>query len=192
MPLTIPGAAEPGKAHHPDFQRGVARLGERGLTYDTWHYHVQNRDFLDLARAVPGTTMVLDHFGTPLGVGRWEGRHDEIFPTWQADVAAIAECPNVVAKLGGLAMPDNGFGWHLDPAARPDVDGFLAAQERWYRHMIDGFGPSRCMFESNFPVDKLSVDYAVVWAAFERIAASYDAGEQADLFAGTARRVYRL
>src|SRR5690606_8418165 len=102
-PLVIPGPAAPDKGADPDFRRGVARLGERGLTYDTWHYHVQNRDCLDLARAVPGTTMVRDHFGTPLGVGRWEGRHDEIFPTWQADVAAIAECPNVVAKLGGLA-----------------------------------------------------------------------------------------
>ena len=115
--LAIPGGAPPDKAADPDFRRGVSHLGERGLPYDSWHYHVQNRDFLELARAVPGTTMVLDHFGTPLGVGPWADRHDEVFPGWNDDVAAIAECPNVVAKLGGLAMPDNGFGWHRPPSA---------------------------------------------------------------------------
>jgi L-fuconolactonase len=192
VPLLIPGHARPGKAAEPDFRRGVARLGERGLTYDTWHYHVQNPEFADLARAVPGTTMVLDHFGTPLGVGPWEGRHDEVFEEWKVDIAAVAACPNVVAKLGGLAMPDNGFGWHLDPADRPDVATFVAAQERWYRHTIECFGPDRCMFESNFPVDSYSVDYVVLWNAFKTMAARYTDAEQDALFSGTARRTYRL
>src|SRR5690606_36672123 len=110
--------------------------------------------------------------------------------TWRPQLAELAACPNVVLKLGGLAMPDNGF-WPLG-GERPDVDGFLAVQERWYRHAIECFGPDRCMFESNFPVDKISVDYAVVWAAFERIAALYTPDERAALFAGTARRVYRV
>lgn len=190
--LRIAGRAPAGKAADPDFRRGVTRLGERGLTYDTWHYHVQNREFLDLARAVPGTTMVLDHFGTPLGVGPWAGRHDEIFETWRDDIDALADCENVVAKLGGLAMPDNGFGWHVDDTTRPDVDTFVAAQARWYHHAIEAFGPDRCMFESNFPVDRWSVDYAVYWDAMAVIAGRYDADEQAAMFAGTARRVYRL
>lgn len=193
-PTAIPGNAEPGRGANPDFRRGVAHLGERGLTYDCWLYHTQLGDYLELARAVPGTTMVLDHFGTPLGVGPWAGRHDEIFETWQDDMAAIADCPNVVAKLGGLAMPDNGF-WPFsgegDPG-RPDVEEFVAVQGRWYHHMIECFGPERCMFESNFPVDKFCVDYPVVWGAFERIAERYSPAEQADLFAGTARRVYRV
>lgn len=191
-PLLIPGPARPGKGADPDFRRGVAHLGARGLTYDSWHYHLQNQDFLELARAVPGTTMVLDHFGTPLGVGAWAGRHDEIFATWRDDIAAIAACPNVVAKLGGLAMPDNGFDWHLDPAGQPDVATFVDAQARWYHHTIECFGPERCMFESNFPIDKFSVDYPVVWQAFESIAERYADDEQQALFAGTARRVYRL
>ncbi|MEZ5145151.1 MAG: amidohydrolase family protein [Acidimicrobiales bacterium] len=191
-PLVIPATAAPGRAADPGFRRGVARLGERGLTYDTWQYHVQAGEFVDLARAVPGTTMVLDHFCTPLGVGPFAGRRDEIFATWKDDLAAIAACDNVVAKLGGLAMPDNGFGWHEDPERRPDVDAFLAEQARWYHHAIECFGPERCMFESNFPVDKLSVDYAVVWAAFEVIAERYTPAEQDALFAGTARRTYRL
>ncbi len=191
VPLTIPGPAAPGKAHDPDFQRGVARLGERGLTYDSWQYHTQLKDFTALARAVPGTTLVLDHFSTPIGVGPYAGRHDELFEAWKPQLVELASCPNVVAKLGGLAMPDNGF-WPADFSDRPDVDGFLAVQERWYRHAIDTFGPDRCLFESNFPVDKMCVDYQVVWQAFGRIADHYDDAEQDALFGDTARRVYRL
>lgn len=190
-PLSIPGPAAPGKAHDPDFRRGVAHLGERGLTYDTWQYHTQVEDLTALARAVPGTTIVLDHFSTPIGVGSWAGRHDEVFEAWRPQLAELATCPNVVAKLGGLAMPDNGF-WPPSFDERTGVDEFLAVQERWYRHAIDCFGPDRAMFESNFPVDKLCVDYAVVWEAFGRIADAYDDAEQDALFAGTARRVYRL
>lgn len=190
--LSIAGRAPAGKAQDPDFRRGVARLGERGLTYDTWHYHPQNREFLALARAVPGTTMVLDHFGTPLGVGPWAGRRDEIFAAWRDDIAALADCPNVVLKLGGMAMPDNGFGWHGDPGDRPDVPTFVAAQAPWYDHAIDRFGADRCMFESNFPVDRSSLDYDVYWSAMGRIAERRTDAERAALFAGTAARVYRL
>jgi predicted TIM-barrel fold metal-dependent hydrolase len=190
--LTIPGRAPAGLSEDLAFRAGVARLGARGLTYESWQYHYQAGEFLDLARAVPGTLMVLDHFCTPLGVGRFAGRRDEIFDRWRDDIAAIARCDNVVAKLGGLAMPDNGFGWHADPAARPDVEAFVAAQARWYHHAIEHFGPERCMFESNFPVDKLSVDYATYWAAMDVIAGQYEPHERAAMFAGTARRVYRL
>jgi predicted TIM-barrel fold metal-dependent hydrolase len=189
--LLIPGAAPPGRAADPDFRRGVAHLGERGLTYDTWQYHTQLDEFVALARAVPTTTIVLDHFSTPIGVGDWAGRHDEIFQEWMPGIAAAAACPNVIAKLGGLAMPDNGF-WPIDDNARPTVEEFLAQQRRWYEHALECFGPQRCMFESNFPVDKFCVDYEVVWAAFEQIAAPLDSADQDALFAGTARRVYRL
>ncbi|MEM9713699.1 MAG: amidohydrolase family protein, partial [Actinomycetota bacterium] len=129
--LLIPGRAPAGLAHDPDFRRGVAHLGERGLTYDTWHYHHQMPEFVELARAVPGTTMILDHFGTPLGVGPYAGRHDEIFATWCDDIRDAAGCPNVVAKLGGLAMPDNGFAWH--ESGPPSAEELAAAHGRWYR-----------------------------------------------------------
>ena len=189
--LTIPGSAPAGLYADPDFRAGVALLGERGLTYDTWHYHHQNADFAALARAVPGTTMVLDHFGTPLGVGPYEGRREEIFARWQEDIAAIAENGNVVAKLGGLAMPDNGFGWHL--AERPPTsDELVAAQGRYHRHALECFGPDRCMFESNFPVDRWSLSYPVLYNAFKKMAAERPDAEQDALFSGTARRVYRL
>lgn len=188
---SIPGHYAHGKAQNPDFRRGVRRLGERGLTYDTWHFHFQNADFADLARAVPATTMVLDHFGTPVGVGRFEGRHDEIFEQWKLDIAEVAACENVVAKLGGLAMPDNGFGFH-DAATPPTSDEFLAVQRRWYEHAIECFGPTRCMFESNFPIDRFSLSYDVLWNALKRLAGQYSESEKDAMFAGTARRVYGL
>jgi L-fuconolactonase len=189
--LAIPGRAPADLYEDPGFRRGVRLLGERGLTYDTWHYHHQNQDFAALAAAVPETTIVLDHFGTPLGVGPFAGRRDEIFATWKDDIAAIAREPNVVAKLGGLAMPDNGFGF--SEADRPPTsDELVAAQGRYYEHTIECFGPDRCMFESNFPVDRASVSYHVLFNALKKIAAPFSADEQHALFYGTAARVYRL
>jgi predicted TIM-barrel fold metal-dependent hydrolase len=189
--LTIPGRAPAGLYADPDFRSGVARLGERGLTYDTWHYHYQNRDFLELARAVPDTTMVLDHFGTPLGVGPYGSQREHIFRQWTTDIADIATCENVVAKIGGLAMPDNGFGWHT--AERPPTsDEFIEAQGRYYLHTIEQFGPERCMFESNFPVDRYSLSYRTVWNAFKKLVADFSADERDDMLRGTAARVYRL
>ncbi|MGB3734759.1 MAG: amidohydrolase family protein [Ilumatobacter sp.] len=188
---TIAGSNAEGKCEDPAFQRGVARLGERDLTYDTWHYHYQNQEFLQLARAVPDTTMVLDHFGSPVAIGSDAGRLDDIFEIWRDDIAAIASCPNTVAKLGGLAMPDNGFGFH-EAECPPTSDEFLDVQRRWYEHAIDCFGPERCMFESNFPVDRFSLSYGVYWNAMKKLASQYTDDEQAAMFAGTARRVYSL
>ncbi len=161
------------------------------MTYDSWHYHHQNHEFLELARAVPGTTMVLDHFGTPCGVGRYASQRDEIFEAWKADITALAACDNVVAKIGGLAMPDNGFGWHV--AERPPTsDEVVATQGRYYRHAIESFGVDRCMFESNFPVDRFSLAYTVFWNAAQKIAAEFSDAEQDALFSGTAARVYGI
>jgi len=189
--LSIPGGAPADLYERPAFRQGVARLGERGLTYDTWHYHYQNKAFLNLAQAVPGTTMILDHFGTPLGVGPYEEKREEIFAAWKDDVAAIAECPNVVAKIGGLAMPDNGFGWNTR-ATPPSSDEFAEAQSRYYLHMIACFGPERCMFESNFPVDRLSISYPVLWNGLKKIANGFSDTQKDQMFSGTAKRVYGL
>lgn len=189
--LSILGRAPLGLAQDPAFRAGLARLGERGLSYDCWLYHDQALEFRDLARAVPGTTLVLDHFCTPLGVGPYAGHGEEIFAQWYLDIAEIAACENVVAKLGGLAMPDNGYGWHT--AQRPPTsDEFVAAQRRFYERTIEVFGPERCMFESNFPVDRFSLSYPVVWNGFKKMSAGYSPTERAAMFSGTARRVYRL
>ena len=166
-------------------------LGRLGLTHDTWHFHRQNRAFADLARAVPETTLVLDHFGTPLGVGPYAGQQEAVFAQWQKDIAELAACPNVVAKLGGLAMPNNGFGWDRreSPATSEEL---VKAQKRYYLHTIEAFGPERCMFESNFPVDKCSISYRVLWNALKKMVADFSEDEKHALFYGTASRIYRL
>ena len=187
----IAGRAPEGLFRDEAFRRGVRRLGERGLTYDTWHYHYQNGEFVELARAAPETTMVLDHFGTPLGIGPYASQRESIFEQWRSDIAELAKCENVVVKLGGLAMPDNGFGWHT-ASQPPTSDEFLTVQARYYHHTIEAFGPERAMFESNFPVDRMSLSYRVLWNAFKKLTAGFSASERTSLFSGTARRVYRL
>ncbi len=189
--LTNPGSQRPCPYPEEDFRIGVKTLGRMGYTYDTWHFFHQNRDFLALAQAVPDTTMILDHFGSPLGVGAYAGKQDEIFEQWKEDIAAIAQCPNVIAKLGGLAMPDNGFGWDQRDIP-PTSDEFAAAQERYYLHTISCFGPERCMFESNFPVDRLSISYQVLWNGMKKIVADFTEDEKHAMFYGTAERVYRM
>jgi predicted TIM-barrel fold metal-dependent hydrolase len=189
--LMIPGRAPEGLYESTPFRQGMAALGRLGHTYDTWHYHHQNQDFAALARAVPDTIMVLDHFGTPLGVGPYADKREEIFAQWKKDVAEIAQCENVVAKLGGLAMPDNGFGW-MGRELPPTSDEFVEAQSRYYLHMIDCFTPERCMFESNFPVDRLSISYPVLWNGLKKIVRAFSEDEKNAMFHGTATRVYRL
>ena len=135
--------------------------------------------------------MILDHFGTPLGVGAYAGRKDEIFERWKKDIAEIAGCPNVHAKLGGMAMPDNGFGWDKNNNP-PSSDEFAEAQRPYYLHTIECFGPQRCMFESNFPVDRLSISYQVLWNGLKKIVANFSEDEKHALFYGTAARIYRV
>jgi predicted TIM-barrel fold metal-dependent hydrolase len=173
------------------FREGFAKLGTVGLSFDAWHFHPQIPELTDLARAFPETTIILDHFGGPLGIGPYEGKRAEIFQQWRLDIADLARCPNVVAKLGGINMTINGFGWHKRPSP-PSSDELAEATRDYYLHTIDQFGPTRCMFESNFPVDKASCSYLVLWNAFKKIAARFTNDEKADLFHRTAARVYRL
>ena len=173
------------------FRAGFAELGSRGLSFDAWFYHPQLSELVDLARAFPETTIVLDHFGGPLGIGPYEGKRGDIFAAWKPVLSELAACPNVVAKLGGLVMPINGFGFHT--RERPAMsDELVEATRDWYLHAIDCFSPDRCMFESNFPVDRASCSYTVLWNSFKKIAASFDVREKAAMFHDTATRVYRL
>jgi len=173
------------------FRQGFAELAPRGLSFDAWLYHPQIAELTDLARAFPDTTIVLDHFGGPLGIGPYKGRRAEIFERWKTDIAALASCDNVVVKLGGLVMPINGFGFHKQ--GRPATsDELVRATRDWYLHTIDAFSPHRCMFESNFPVDKVSCSYRVLWNSFKKIASGFDSSDQAAMFHDTAVRVYRL
>ena len=171
------------------FRTGFAELGKRGLTFDAWLYHPQIAELTALAKAFPDQPIVFDHFGGPLGIGPYAGKRAAIFAAWREDVRQLAQCRNVVAKLGGLVMAINGFGFHKNdrPATSPEL---VAATRDYYLHMIDCFGPERCMFESNFPVDKVSCSYGVLWNSFKRLAAGFSQNEKAALFHDTAARVY--
>lgn len=172
------------------FREGFAELGKRGLTFDAWLYHPQIPELTALARTFPNQLIVFDHFGGPLGIGPYAGKRDAILDYWKGAVAELARCENVIAKLGGLAMPINGFDFHK--AERPPTSAQLAQATRaYYLHMVDQFGPTRCMFESNFPVDKASCSYAVLWNSFKHITAEFSADEKAALYHDTAARVYR-
>jgi predicted TIM-barrel fold metal-dependent hydrolase len=185
---TNPG---PGLFLRDDFRAGFAHLARRGLTFEAWVYHRQIPDVTALARAFPETTIVLNHFGGPLGVGPYTGKAAEVFAAWRASIAELATCPNVVAKLGGINMEMNGFGWHEGPKP-PGSRELLDATRHYYELTIERFGVARCMFESNFPVDKASCSYTVLWNAFKRLTAGYSPAEKAALFHDTAARVYRL
>lgn len=173
------------------FREGFALLAKHGLSFDAWHYHTQIPQLTDLARAFPETAIILDHVGGPLGIGPYAGKREEIFPQWKESIAELAQCPNVSVKLGGLAMKICGFDWHHRDLP-PTSSELAEATAPYYQFCIDQFGAERCMFESNFPVDRLSVSYGVLWNAFKKIARGYSAAERAALFHDTAARVYRL
>ncbi len=173
------------------FREGFAELDRRHLSFDAWLYHTQIPELTDLAKAFPGTTIIFNHFGGPLGIGPYAGKQDEIFPVWQESVAELAQCKNVFAKLGGIVMPINSFGFHKQDLPATS-DQIVAATGRYHRHAIEVFGAERCMFESNFPVDKQSCSYHVLWNAFKKIAADASESDKNALFHDTAARAYRL
>jgi L-fuconolactonase len=173
-----------------DFRRGFAALGVAGLSFDAWMYHPQLPQLVELCRTVPNTPVILDHLGGPLGIGPYADRRDDVLAGWRASMAEVAGCDNVSLKLGGIGMAIYGMGWHR--AGGASVEQLVDAWGEPIRWCIETFGPERCMFESNFPVDKVSCTYADLWAAFERIAEDASPAEHEALFAGTATRTYRL
>jgi L-fuconolactonase len=184
-------AAGPHLLRQADFRSGLARLTALGLSLDAWAFHPQLADVVELARAFPGANIVMGHVGAPLGYGPYAGKREEVFASWKAGVTELARCPNVVMKLGGMMMRLAAYDYRTQPA--PPTSAELASLWGPYiETCIELFGPSRCMFESNFPVDKMGIGWAALWNALKRIAAGASADEKRALFAGTARRAYRL
>ncbi len=186
----IPGRP-PGLLLDKTFREGFACLAPLGLSFDAFLFQPQIPELTDLARAFPETAIVLDHVGTPLGVGTYAGRKAELFSAWKTSMAELATCPNVWVKLGGLGMIVAGFDFHT--RSRPPASVELAEAWRPYiETAIELFGPSRCMFESNFPPDKGTCSYVVLWNAFKRIVANASEDAKTDLFCRSASRFYRL
>jgi L-fuconolactonase len=179
----------PGLMDDGAFRRGLKRLPAHNLTFEAWIYHPQIKALTEVARRCPEVKIVLNHFGGPLGVGPY--KRDDVFSGWRADMKALSACPNVYVKLGGLAMIVNAFDFHV--ASLPPSSGELANAWRPYvQTCVEAFGANRCMFESNFPVDKGACSYPVLFNAFKRLASGASPSEKSDLFAGTASRFYRL
>jgi predicted TIM-barrel fold metal-dependent hydrolase len=181
----------PGLMGDATFRAGFACLAPLNLTFDAWLYHPQIGDLTALARAFPDTGICLNHIGGPLAIGAYAGKRDEVFATWKAAILELATCPNIVVKLGGMAMRINGWGFedHFSP---PSSDTLAEAWKPYVETCIEAFGASRCMFESNFPVDKGSYSYHVFWNACKTLASGASADERTSLFSGTASRFYRL
>ncbi|HEY0425488.1 MAG TPA: amidohydrolase family protein [Rhodopila sp.] len=174
----------------PAFRTGYAALGRLGLVFDAWVYHPQLHEVADLAGAFPDTTIVLNHVGSPILGGPYAADRDQVFADWRAGMAALARHPNVTVKLGALPirLPGSTASRELPPSSQEVADVWRP----WLETSIELFGADRCMFESNFPVQKRWSSYAVTWNAFKRIAAAASVAEKAALFAGTAARVYRV
>ena len=185
------GRRPPGVYLDKTFREGFGRLGARGLSFDAWLLEPQLPDLIDLARAFEDTTIVLDHCGTPLGLGAYEGRREERFEIWRTNIRELARSPKVVCKLGGLAMVFPNFPSFL-AEPRASAEQLAAEWGPYLETCIEAFGPERCMFESNFPVDIGSCDYRTLWNAFKHFAAGYSVTEKRAMFSETARRVYRL
>ena len=187
----LAGRAPAGLYRDAKFREGFAVLQRLGLSFDAWLLEPQLPDLIDLARAFPETTIVLDHVGTPLGIAAYAGKREARFGAWRESIRTLAECPNVVVKLGGLAMPFAGFA-SFNASPRASSEDTRARMEALHRSLHRGVRAARCMFESNFPVDSRTCNYATLWNAFKRLAARYSIDEKTALFSGTAARVYRL
>ena len=187
----IARAEKPGLYLDRKFREGFAEIAPLGLTFDMTSRFPQLSECADLARTFPDTSIILNHVGGIAGIGAYADRQQEIFQTWRAGMAELAKCPNVTVKLGGLAMEYCGFGWH--EKAKPPTSQQMADMTRpYYETVIELFGAERCMFESNFPVDKVGCSYNVLWNSFKRITQGTSASDKAKLFHDTAARIYRL
>jgi len=175
----------------PKFREGFSQLAKLGLSFESWQYHPQLPDAIDLARAFPDTTIILNHVGGVLGVGPYRGHRQQILGEWRKNIAELAKCPNVNVKLGGVGMTSFGFDFH-ERDTPPGSEELAAAWRQYIEPCIEAFGVNRCMFESNFPPDKQSGGYTELWNAFKRITKGASAAEKAALYSGTAARVYRL
>ena len=175
----------------PTFRQGFARLQPLGLSFDAWLYFPQLPDLVDLLRAFPGANVILNHGGGMLGMPPYDGKRDEVFAIWRGNIRELAQFPNLSVKIGGLGMPYAGWDFHLRDVP-PSSEELATAWRPYVEACIETFGVSRCMMESNFPADKKSCGYGVLWNAMKRITHGCTAAEKAALYRDTAAAVYRL
>lgn len=175
----------------PGFRRGVACVQALGLSLDVWVLSHQLQDVVGLVDAFPDLEVVLCHVGGLLGVAEHRSRHASSYAAWLHDLRVLAERPNVRVKVGGMGMPMFGFGFEFED--RPATSSELAlAWQPLIDACVETFGPGRCMFESNSPVDKQASGYVEIWNAFKRTTRHLSPDERRSMFYGTACEAYRL
>lgn len=175
----------------PAFREGFRQLEPLGLSFDALVLEPQLPDVLDLARSFPGTRIIVNHFGLPVGIGRYSGHREERFNIWRGNMKALATCDNVVVKLGGIGSPFAGFP-SFEQVPPPSSQQLAAEWGPYIETCIEAFGVKRCMFESNYPMDSSIGSYSKVWNTFKRITAGASAAEKRHLFSETAARIYRI
>jgi L-fuconolactonase len=187
----VENRAPQGQLADGNFRAGARTLARMGLSLDTTVYFPQLPELADFARAVPDLTIILNHIGGLLRVGPYANRDDEVLATWRRGIAAVAACPNINIKLGGIGQPRYGFDWYArnKPIGSEELAQSLSP---FMNYCIEQFGPDRCMFESNFPVDKVSYSYNVLFNGFKRLSREYSPDERAAMFHDTAVRAYRI
>ena len=174
-----------------EYRAGARVLARMGLSLDTGVVFPQLPELADFAKALPDLTIILNHLGGLNRTGPYSNRDDEVLPEWRRGIAVVAQCRNVHLKLGGIGMPRLGFDWHT--REKPiGAEELAASMAPIMTYCIEQFGPNRCMFESNFPVDKVSFSHHVFFNACKRFSKNYSATEHAALFHDTAARAYRI
>ena len=188
----IPGGAKQGGLMNTrEFRDGFSMLSRYDLSFDAWLLHPQLEELEELAGKFPDTTIILNHLGGPIGTGPYANDRSQVFNDWRRGLSLVAAHENVVLKVGGIQMPINGFGWH-EKEAPPNSDELVNANGDWYLAAIDLFGPDRCMFESNFPVERQSCSYTSLWNQFKKLSEGFSSTERAAMMHDTAMRIYRL
>ena len=180
-----------GLLNEKQFREGLSCVNNKGLSFDAWVYFHQIPELTALAQAFPDLCIILNHIGGPLGIGPYADKRQEVFELWRTNIIELSKCENVILKLGGLTLTMMGFAWHKMEEP-PGSTELATAMAPYYHTCIENFGAERCMFESNFPVDKASCSYHILWNAFKRLTHNYSESERAVLFHDTATRVYKL
>ena len=178
------------KAYDEKFRSGFSVISELDLTYDTWLYMDNVPALRDLALAFPDTTIICDHLGGPEGLP--PSSPQTALEMWKPLIKDLAHsCPNVNVKLSGLGMPTVGFGF--ENGTKPPTSKALAdAWKPFILHCIECFGVDRCMFASNFPMDKVSCGYTQLFNAFKIIVENFSVENKKKLFYDNAARIYSL
>ncbi len=172
-------------------QQGIRKLQSVGLPLDIWVYHPQLADVVAVADRNPDLTIVLNHCGGPIGYGAYAGQLKETFAMWQRSIQEVAKRPNVVCKVGGILSRSATFNY-VEAALPPTSEELASIWTPWFSTCFEALGMQRCLYESNFPVEKLGTSYAVLLNVFKRILSSFSEDERQAFFAGNASRIYKL